>query len=292
MLCRVGREADRVFVLAICRVVGRFENHLERPGREAVIQRSVSKVTLYTFATSPYGLKVQAYLAYKRIHYEIVYVDPFHPRRTLPVGRIVPVLRIDDESRNDSQEIARWLDERFPERPLFPPDDEPCIAELDDWVQHCMIPANFKFARPGLSPALPVQVANAWRLGRAMNRTVPGGAIGWRRVFWPLVLRMIPFIRREAARAPGTSLLDTARQISRRLDRELSAGPFLCGRDTLSIADLSAYGPIALGYELGLAGGDGLLRRRRIREWARRVHAELDPALPLVPTELRVRSLV
>jgi len=125
-----------------------------------------------------------------------------------------------------------------------------------------------------------------------MNRTVPGGAIGWRRVFWPLVLRMTPFIRREAARAPGTSLLDTARQISRRLDRELSAGPFLCGRDTLSIADLSAYGPIALGYELGLAGGDGLLRRRRIREWARRVHAELDPALPLVPTELRVRSLV
>jgi len=102
---------------------------------------------------------------------------------------------------------------------------------------------------------------------------------------------MTPFIRREAARAPGTSLLDTARQISRRLDRELSAGPFLCGRNTLSIADLSAYGPIALGYELGLAGGDGLLRRRRIREWARRVHAELDPALPLVPTELRVRSL-
>ena len=55
-----------------------------------MVQRSVPKVTLYTFATSPYGLKVQAYLAYKRISYDIVYVDPFHPRRTLPVGRIVP----------------------------------------------------------------------------------------------------------------------------------------------------------------------------------------------------------
>jgi len=110
-------------------------------------------------------------------------------------------------------------------------------------------------------------------------------------VFWPLVLRMAPFIRREAARAPGTNLLDTARRIGKRLEQELSPGPFLCGRDTVSIADLSAYGPIALGYELGLAGGDGLLRRRRVRDWARRVHAELDPALPLVPGALRVRSV-
>ncbi|MEO0600720.1 MAG: glutathione S-transferase N-terminal domain-containing protein [Myxococcota bacterium] len=29
-------------------------------------------VTLHTFATSPYGLKVQAYLAFKRIPYETV----------------------------------------------------------------------------------------------------------------------------------------------------------------------------------------------------------------------------
>ncbi|MEM9075079.1 MAG: glutathione S-transferase [Myxococcota bacterium] len=249
------------------------------------------KVTLYTFATSPYGLKVQAYLAYKRIPHDIVYVDPFHPRRTLPVGRIVPVLRIDRESRNESQDIARWLDERFPERPLFPPAGESCVTELDDWVQHCMIPALFKFARPGFSPALPVQVVNAWRLGRSMDRTVPDGAIGWRRVFWPLVLRMAPFMRREAARAPGTNLSDTARRIARRLERELSPGPFLCGRDTVSVADLSTYGPIALGYELGLSGGDGLLRRQRVRDWARRVHTELDPALPLVPSALRVRSV-
>lgn len=248
-------------------------------------------VTLYTFATSPYGLKVQAYLAYKRVPYDVVYVDPFQMRRVLPVGHTVPVLKIDDESRNDSQVIARWLDRRFPERPLFPAQPEPCVVELDEWVQHCMIPANFKFAMPALSAALPVQLANAWRLGQAMHRTVPDDAIGWRRFLWPLILRAAPFVRREAARAPGASLLHAARAIRRRLERELSEGPFLCGREALSVADLSAYALIAFGYELGLTGGDGLLRRPLIRAWALRVHAELDPALPLVPPALRARSL-
>lgn len=113
---------------------------------------AMPNVTLYTFATSPYGLKVQAYLAYKRVPYDVVYVDSFQMRRVLPVGHTVPVLQIDDESRNDSQVIA-------------------------------------------------------------------------------------------------------------------------------------------FGYELGLTGGDGLLRRPSIRAWALRVHAELDPAPPLVPPAPRVRSL-
>ena len=246
-------------------------------------------VVLYTFATSPYGLKVQAYLAYKRIPYETVYADPFRLRELLPVGHTVPVLSIDGESRSDSQAIAQWLDERFPERPLLPPDAEPCVAEFDDWVQHCMIPANFKFGRPGLSPALPVQLANAWRLGSVMNRTIP--AIGWRRFAWPLILRLTPFVRREAERAPGASIQDTARIIGSRLKQELANGPFMCGRSSPSLADLSAYGPITIGYELGLMGAGRLLQRPYMRDWALRVHAQLDPALPLVPDAIRVRSI-
>ena len=65
----------------------------------------------------------------------------------------------------------------------------------------------------------------------------------------------------------------------------------MCGRSELSVADLSVYALVAFGYEAGLIGGDGLLRRRRIREWAQRVHAELDPSLPLVPDEIRVRRM-
>jgi hypothetical protein len=63
---------------------------------------AVHQVTLHTFATSPYGLKVQAYLANKRIPYETVYADPFRLKRVLPVGKTVPVLTIDGESRSDS----------------------------------------------------------------------------------------------------------------------------------------------------------------------------------------------
>ena len=82
-----------------------------------------------------------------------------------------------------------------------------------------------------------------------------------------------------------------ARLISKRLNDELAVGPFMCGRDSPSVADLSVYGLIALGYELGLAGGIGLLKGRRFRAWALRVHATLDPTLPLVPDAIRVRSI-
>ena len=46
---------------------------------------------------------------------------------------------------------------------------------------------------------------------------------------------------------------------------------------------------LPFGYEAGLTGGDGLLRKRRIQEWALRVKAKLDPSLPLVPDKIRVR---
>ena len=247
-------------------------------------------VTLHTFATSPYGLKVQAYLAYKRIPYETVYVDPFRLKRLLPIGRTVPVLTIDGESRNESQAIARWLDRCFPERTLFPDDDWDCVEALDDWIQHCFIGAQFKLAMPQWSVFLPVQILNAWRLGRVMDRTIPDGAIGWRRLFWPLVLRQAPFIRREAARAPGASLIATAKAVSARLREELRHGPFLCGRTSPSVADLSAYANIVPGFELGLKGSGAMLRAPIVRDWARRVHAELDPALPLVPDAVRKRA--
>lgn len=250
----------------------------------------MASVTLYTFATSPYGLKVQAYLAYKGIPYETVYANPFRLKHVLPVGRTVPVLTIDGESRNESQAIAEWLDERFPERPLFPDGDDSCVRALDDWVQHCLITANFKFAMPRLSVSLPVQLANAWQLGRIMDTTIPDGVIGWRRAFWPVVLRAAPFVRREAARAPGKSMFATAKSVTARLERELADGPFLCGRSEPSVADLSVYGSIMPGYEFGLTGGGAMLKRPRIRRWAKRVHAELDPSLPIVPEAVRART--
>ena len=71
----------------------------------------------------------------------------------------------------------------------------------------------------------------------------------------------------------------------------LSKGPFICGRSELSVADHSAYALITFGYEAGLTGGDSLLRKRRIQEWALRVKAKLDTSLSLVPNNIRVRSL-
>ena len=83
---------------------------------------------------------------------------------------------------------------------------------------------------------------------------------------------------------------ETARIVSRRLDKELQHGPFLCGRSAPTVADLSAYGAILPGFELGLAGGGAMLKRPSILQWAKRVQATLDPSLPLVPDSVRART--
>ena len=90
-------------------------------------------------------------------------------------------------------------------------------------------------------------------------------------------------------RAGITSSLP-ARIVSRRLNKELQQGPFLCGRSAPTVADLSAYGAILPGFELGLTGGGAMLKRPSILQWAKRVHATLDPSLPLVPDSVRVRT--
>lgn len=248
-------------------------------------------ITLYTFVTSPYGQKVQAYLAYKQLDYETVYVDPFHPRRQLPIGKIVPVLTIDGESRNDSPEIARWLDQRFGEEDgypaLFPEDAEAreTAERVDNWVQTGFIPSLFRMTRPSLGPALPVQLINGWKLGQAVHKTTPG-AVGWKRLLWPLVLRIAPFVKREAERADADTVRAAARQAGREFLSHLGDGPFLGELDQPTVADLSAYPQIVNGYQLGLVGAGGLLGRDDVRAWAERVYDHLAAGQPLVPERL------
>ena len=79
-------------------------------------------VKLYGYATSPYVRKVGCFLYYKGIEFEHIPVNPINPAQTIghTNGTQVPVLEIDGEYRRDSSELAFWLDELLPEKPLCP----------------------------------------------------------------------------------------------------------------------------------------------------------------------------
>ena len=98
------------------------------PLRTGLRNKGVSKEThmpdikLYGYATSPYVHKVGCFLYYKQLEFEHVPISPLEAAKALEFvgGTQVPVLVIDGEARRESSELAFWLDERFPERPLCP----------------------------------------------------------------------------------------------------------------------------------------------------------------------------
>jgi glutathione S-transferase len=91
----------------------------------------------YRFRQSTNVERVALVLAHKGIAVESVLVDPDDRANVVAASGqdLVPVLVDGDEVITDSTRIMHWLDERFPERPVFPP-DPPLAATVEifiDW---------------------------------------------------------------------------------------------------------------------------------------------------------------
>jgi glutathione S-transferase len=97
------------------------------------------KVTLFSLAVSPPGIGTRLMLEHKAIAHRIVYLVPaMHmlPLRLLGFReKTVPALRIDGERIQGSLRIARELERRVPEPPLFPADrrERTAIEEAEAW---------------------------------------------------------------------------------------------------------------------------------------------------------------
>ena len=88
------------------------------------------KIRLYTQSTNPYTEKVAAALALKGLAFErIVSDDPEDVARWSPIARTLPVLELDGRRKADSLAILAWLDERFPEPPLYSSDPRTAEAQ-------------------------------------------------------------------------------------------------------------------------------------------------------------------
>ena len=98
--------------------------------KESDWRRGGGRVTLapmlrfYRFRQSTNVERVALVLAHKGIEVESVLVDPDDRANVIAVSGqdLVPVLVDGEEVVTDSTRIMHWLDDRFPERPVFPAD--------------------------------------------------------------------------------------------------------------------------------------------------------------------------
>jgi glutathione S-transferase len=126
-------------------------------------------VVFYSMAISHPCRTVRAMLDLKQVDYELVEVPTGFQRVRLPLAGFragtVPAVKFDGERIQGSRAIARALDERFPEPPLFPaqPGQRAAVDEAERWGEEEFQPVPRRLFRFALAryPSL-----RAWVIGR------------------------------------------------------------------------------------------------------------------------------
>ena len=145
----------------------------------AAVRRSVGAgrfrtvtVVLYWMSISHPSQVARKMLDLKGIEYELVDVVPLNQRIHLRLagfsGGTVPVLKLDDQRVQGSRQIARAIDQRWPEPPLFSADPalRARVEEAERWGEEQLQPIPRRLFRYGLArnPELRQSVVRAQRL--------------------------------------------------------------------------------------------------------------------------------
>lgn len=250
----------------------------------------MTTVKLYGYATSPFVRKVGCFLYYKGVEFEHVPVNPINPAETIghTGGKQVPVLEIDGEYRRESSELAYWLDEVFPEKPICPAEHRDKIKEIDAWVSHTFLLSIFRGAIDG---ELDLQMRfRAWRLAALVSAHTP--LPEHVRNKWPDFLKMTPFIQEMGQHM---DLTESAKDMSMRIGMELMGhigeGPYMGGFDHPTMLDLAVFPQLVWGYMFGLEKHLSAARSPILKDWMRRVYAHLPTNPTLVADEMLVNRL-
>ena len=92
-------------------------------------------LVLYDLAASPNNIKVRLALAYKKIPYEKVAVDPQERGPVIKVSGqpLTPVLLHGDKVVYDSYAITRYLDANWPSTPRLYSVDRETMKKIEEW---------------------------------------------------------------------------------------------------------------------------------------------------------------
>ena len=129
-------------------------------------------VVLYWMSISHPSQVVRKMLDVKGVDYEVVNVVPLNQRIHLRLagfrGGTVPALVLDGERIQGSRKIARALDERWPEPPIFPADpaSRARVEEAERWGEEQLQPIPRRLFRYGVArnPELRQWVVRSQRL--------------------------------------------------------------------------------------------------------------------------------
>jgi glutathione S-transferase len=246
----------------------------------------MSSITLYSFAASPYALKVRCCLLFKGLPFNTLYVNPIDFRGKLPVGKTIPVLSHGNESRNESTDIALWLDEISPTPPLLVPEDfRQKVMSANQWVSGRLIPAVFR-SIVGHGYSLRKKVHRRWELSGLLDRTVPGGVTATFRIQHLIFLSKIPFIRKLLIQ---TNLEKTTPELKQELANEfesmIAQTGFLAGINVPTLADIAAYPQIVFPYFQD--GERFFLPGKPVADWVVRMEDALPQLAKYLPEQAR-----
>lgn len=198
-------------------------------------------IDLYTYAMSPYGMKVYWALIFKGVDFKINYVNPTNfDEIKFTKQTVVPVLKIDDEWRLDSGPLCEWLEQYYPDNPFTGSNEKErnAIHDADDWVTKNLIALLFRTCLDRVTLFSTFRTAN--KLSKIMCTT--SGMARWMRVIWPFELKSQDFIINDANALDRTvSVQQNMADIKQQLDQRLSNTGYIAGTDKPSYADLAAF---------------------------------------------------
>lgn len=232
-------------------------------------------IILHQFEVSPFCDKVRRILHYKRRRYDTREVPPTEAlvrlRRLHPIGK-VPVIEHGDRVIADSSDIARYLDELYPDPPLYPADprDAALCHFIEDWADESLYFYEL-WLRFGLA-------RNAGEWSRRTTESEPPGVM--RRV----TERALPTLMRNVLKSQGLGR-KSPEQVLEELDRHLaSIDTWLDGdrgwlvTERLSVADIAVYSQLACAGDTG-EGAALLSDHPRLLDWMERVNAATAPPM-------------
>jgi glutathione S-transferase len=224
-------------------------------------------IVLHQLEESPFCDKIRRALNWKRIAYTIHEVPLLEALTSYKkVNRIgkVPALEVDGRVVADSTDIAYYLDERWPERPLLPrdPADRALCHFLEDWADESLyfyeLRLRFTFPR-NRARWITALLAHDNAVMRAVGGPVVGSSVA------------------RSCRAQGVGR-KPEEMVLRDVDRHLDAlGAWLAGKSWLvgaglCLADLAVFAQLRC-IDCAEEGHARIEARPVVRDWMARVAA-------------------
>lgn len=251
----------------------------------------MADIKLYGYSTSPYVRKVGCCLYYKKLPFEFVPVNPIDSKEVAFTGQTqVPVLQIDEEWRTDSTPLAQWLDELFPQYPLFghTQQDREAILALDDWVTNSLILRGFRTVYE--TPMNARLRHTAWRLVSIVSSQTPlSDEI---RNAWPEFLQTAPFIKHMMCDVDTSETLSEMHtRVGKELIDNLKGGPFFGGLSEPSLVDFAIFPQVVFNYMVGIEQDLTAALVPEIKNWVERMMQYLPDNPLLVPDFMIVNPI-